>query len=282
MVKRVLVNLILAAASLFVWLPLLLIAGNALMSEGEMLERYGALFGMGNSPVKAAILPGVSHPCALLWNCFWTPPGFYVMFWNSRLQTGAVLGGQLLAALARSLGVCTVWIQGEGRLCFFLYIILMMQPFQVTMVPGYLVLKQMHLLNTHLAVVFPGMFSAFPVFVMAKFFESIPGPLVEAARLDGAGEFSIFARVGIPVGKPGIVSVMVLGFLENWNAIEQPMTYLKEKRLWPLSLYLPEITSDKAGVAWAASIIMMMLPVILFVMGAESLEQGIAASGIKE
>ena len=140
----------------------------------------------------------------------------------------------------------------------------------------------MHLLNTHLAVVLPGMVAAFPVFVMAKFFESIPGPLVEAARLDGAGEFSIFARVGIPVGKPGIVSVMVLGFLENWNAIEQPMTYLKEKRVWPLSLYLPEITSDKAGGAWAAAIIMMMLPVILFVMGAESLEQGIAASGIKE
>ena len=105
---------------------------------------------------------------------------------------------------------------------------------------------------------------------------------VVAARLDGAGEFSIFARVGIPVGKPGIVSVMVLGFLESWNAIEQPMTFLKERRLWPLSLYLPEITSDKAGVAWAASVIMMMLPVILFVMGTESLEQGIAASGIKE
>ena len=63
---------------------------------------------------------------------------------------------------------------------------------------------------------------------------------------------------------------------------EQPMTFLKEKRLWPLSLYLPEITSDKAGVAWAASIIMMVLPVVLFMMGQESLEQGIAASGIKE
>ena len=277
MVKRVLVNLILAAACLFVWLPLLLIAGNALMSEGEMLERYGALFGMGNSPVKAAILP--EYPTLRPFvELLLDSPGFYVMFC---LQTGAVLGGQLLAALPAAWAFARFGFRGRKAL-LFLYIILMMQPFQVTMVPGYLVLKQMHLLNTHLAVVLPGMFSAFPVFVMAKFFESIPGPLVEAARLDGAGEFSIFARVGIPVGKPGIVSVMVLGFLENWNAIEQPMTYLKEKRLWPLSLYLPEITSDKAGVAWAASIIMMMLPVILFVMGAESLEQGIAASGIKE
>lgn len=235
---------------------------------------------MGNSPVKAAILP--EYPTLRPFvELLLDSPGFYVMFWNSCLQTGAVLGGQLLAALPAAWAFARFGFRGRKAL-LFLYIILMMQPFQVTMVPGYLVLKQMHLLNTHLAVVLPGMFSAFPVFVMAKFFESIPGPLVEAARLDGAGEFSIFARVGIPVGKPGIVSVMVLGFLENWNAIEQPMTYLKEKRLWPLSLYLPEITSDKAGVAWAASIIMMMLPVILFVMGAESLEQGIAASGIKE
>ena len=280
MVKRVLVNLILTAVCLFVWLPLLLIAGNALMSEGEMLERFGALFGVGNSPVKAVFLP--EYPTLRPFvELLLDSPGFYVMFWNSCLQTGAVLGGQLLAALPAAWAFAHFGFRGRKAL-FFLYIILMMQPFQVTMVPGYLVLKQMHLLNTHLAVVLPGMFSAFPVFVMAKFFESIPGPLVEAARLDGAGEFSIFARVGIPVGKPGIVSVMVLGFLENWNAIEQPMTYLKEKRLWPLSLYLPEITSDKAGVAWAASIIMMMLPVILFVMGAESLEQGIAASGIKE
>ena len=280
MIKRVLIHAILIFLCLFIWLPLLLMAGSALMSEGEMLERFGVVFGMGNAPVKAAIIP--SYPTLRPFvELLLDSPGFYVMFWNSCLQTGAVLGGQLLAALPAAWAFARFGFRGRKAL-LFLYIILMMQPFQVTMVPGYLVLKQMHLLNTHLAVVFPGMFSAFPVFVMAKFFESIPGPLVEAARLDGAGEFSIFARVGIPVGKPGIVSVMVLGFLENWNAIEQPMTYLKEKRLWPLSLYLPEITSDKAGVAWAASIIMMMLPVILFVMGAESLEQGIAASGIKE
>ncbi len=280
MVKRVLVNLILAAACLFVWLPLLLIAGNALMSEGEMLERYGALFGMGNSPVKAAILP--EYPTLRPFvELLLDSPGFYVMFWNSCLQTGAVLGGQLLAALPAAWAFARFGFRGRKAL-LFLYIILMMQPFQVTMVPGYLVLKQMHLLNTHLAVILPGIFSAFPVFIMTKFFASIPTPLIEAARLDGAGDFSIFMKVGIPVGRPGIISMLVLGFLEYWNAIEQPMTFLKEQRLWPLSLYLPEITADKAAVAWAASVTAMILPVSLFVMGQGALEQGIAASGIKE
>lgn len=280
MVKRILAHTALTVVCLFVWLPLLLMAGNALMPEGEMLERYGVLFGMGNAPVKAAFLPDYPTLRPLV-ELLFDSPGFYVMFWNSCLQTGVILAGQLLAALPAAWALARFEFRGR-KVLFLGYVILMMQPFQVTMVPSYLVLKKMGLLNTHLAVILPGIFSAFPVFVMAKFFESIPRPLIEAARLDGAGEYSIFTNIGIPVGKPGIVSVMVLGFLEYWNAIEQPMTFLKEKRLWPLSLYLPEITVDKAGAAWVASIIMMMLPVILFVMGTESLEQGIAASGIKE
>ena len=117
MVKRVLVNLILAAASLFVWLPLLLIAGNALMSEGEMLERYGALFGMGNSPVKAAILP--EYPTLRPFvELLLDSPGFYVMFWNSCLQTGAVLGGQLLAALPAAWAFARFGFRGRKALLF--------------------------------------------------------------------------------------------------------------------------------------------------------------------
>lgn len=280
MVKRVLVRMILIVLCLFIWLPLFLMAGNALMSEGEMLQRFGAIFGMGNEPVKAVFLP--SYPTLRPFvELLIDSPGFYVMFWNSCLQTGMVLAGQILIALPAAWAFASFRFPGKKAL-FLLYIILMMQPFQVTMVPNYLVLGQLKLLNTHMAVILPGIFSAFPVFIMTKFFESIPQPLIEAAKLDGAGDFSIFMRIGVPVGRPGIISVLVLGFLENWNAIEQPMTFLKEKRLWPLSLYLPEITADKAGVAWAASIIMMILPVVLFIMGQESLEQGIAASGIKE
>ena len=280
MIKRILTNAVLILLCLFIWLPLLLMAGDALMSEGEMLERFGAVFGMGNAPIKAALIP--SYPTLSPFvELLVDSPGFYVMFWNSCLQTGLVLAGQLRIALPAAWAFAHLCFPGK-RALFLFYIILMMQPFQVTMVPNYLVLKGFHLLNTHLAVILPGIFSAFPVFIMTKFFASIPTPLIEAARLDGASDFSIFLKVGIPVGRPGIISMLVLGFLEYWNAIEQPMTFLKKQRLWPLSLYLPDITADKAGAAWSASVIMMMLPVLLFIMGQETLEQGIAASGIKE
>ncbi len=278
--KHVLAKTVLTLLSLLVWLPLILMAGNSLMSEEEMLQRFGVLFGMGNAPVKVTLLP--SYPTfGPFVELLLDSPGFFVMFWNSCIQTGMVLAGQIFVALPAAWAFARLSFSGKRPL-FVLYIILMMQPFQVVMAPDYLVLKRLGLLNTHLAVILPGVFSAFPVFIMTKFFESIPLPLVEAARLDGAGDFTIFVRIGIPVGKPGIISMLVLGFLEYWNAIEQPMTFLKERRLWPLSLYLPEITADKAGVAWAASVIMMILPVIFFLMGQESLEQGIAASGIKE
>ncbi len=280
MIKRAMVRGILAVMCLFVWLPLFLMAGNSLMGEGEMLERFAAVFGVANRPVRAALLP--SYPTLRPYvELLLDSPGFYVMFWNSCLQTGLAVAGQLLVALPAAWAFGALSFKGRRKL-FLLYIVLMLQPFQVTMAPSYLVLKRLSLLNSHLAVILPAAWSAFPVFIMAKFFETVPKPLLEAARLDGAGNWMIFWRVGVPLGRPGIVSAMVLGFLEAWNAIEQPMTFLKGRRLWPLSLYLPEITADKAAVAWAASAVAMILPVSLFLMGQGALEQGIAAAGIKE
>ncbi len=169
------------------------------------------------------------------------------MFWNSCLQTGLVLAGQLLIAFPGAWAFAHFCFSRKEGIVSFLY-----HPDDAA-VPGdhgpeLSGPKGFHLLNTHLAVILPGIFSAFPVFYHDKFFASIPTPLIEAARLDGAGDLAIFMKVGIPVGRPGIISILVLGFLEYWNAIEQPMTFLKEQRLWPLSLYLPEITADKAGV----------------------------------
>lgn len=128
----------------------------------------------------------------------------------------------------------------------------------------------------------PGIWSAFPVFIMTRSFEAVPGALLEAAYLDGAGEARAFLLVGLPAGMPGIVTALVLGFIDGWNALEQPMAYLKEMKLWPLSLYLPDIVQDKAAVAFAAGVVMMMPPVLLYLNGEGELEQGVAAFGIKE
>ena len=150
------------------------------------------------------------------------------------------------------------------------------------MLSSYLVLNKLSLLNTHQAIILPAVFATFPVFLSYGGFRSIPHQLFEAARMDGASEFRIFMKLGLPLGKSGLLSAMVLGFLEYWNMLEQPMAFLEDKSLWPLSLYLPEITWAQAGYAFCASVITLIPAVFVFVLGQDYLEQGIIYSGLKE
>lgn len=277
---KLMMRLILSVLCLFIWFPLLLMAGNSFLSKGEMLSRFGPVLNGGTGSVEVALFPDYPTLSPLV-ELLLDSPGFFVMFWNSCLQTGAVLCGQMLTAVPAAWAFAMYSFPGK-RTLFLGYIILMILPFQVLMTPDYFVLNKLHLLDTHLAVILPGIFSTFPVFIMTQFFTSIPKPLLEAARLDGAGESAVFFLIGLPMGLPGVLAAGILGFLENWNAIEAPMAFLKDRTLWPLALYLPDITADKVSVAWVASAAAMAPPLFLFLAGQSYLEQGIMVSGIKE
>ncbi len=208
-------------------------------------------------------------------------PQFYVVFWNSVKITAFILAGQLLVAVPAAWAF-VIYPFPRRRLLFTVYLALMLMPFQVTMLSSYLVLNGLHLMNTHGAVILPAVFSAFPVFLIYRSFCGIPKELLEAARVDGAGEWQIFWRMGIPLASGGILSSAVLGFLECWNLIEQPLAFLKDQSLWPLSLYLPEISLDQAGYAFVASVITLIPALFVFLLGRDYLERGIAASALKE
>lgn len=280
MKNRVISHMILWAVCSLLWLPLLMMAGNSLMSAAEMKDRFGPVLEGTSGWVKGTLFPDYPtlRPYAEL---LLDSPGFFVMFWNSWIHTAGILAGQLAAAVPAAWAFGTYEFPGKKAL-FGLYLLLMVLPFQVMMVPDYLVLNKLQLVNTHWAVILPAVFSAFPVIILTQFFASIPRSLLDAARLDGAGEVKIFFYVGIPMGYPGIMAASVLGFLESWNAVEPAMAFLKEKPLWPLSLYLPHITVDKASVSWAASVIASLPPLLFFLSGQAYLEQGIVLSGIKE
>ena len=208
-------------------------------------------------------------------------PGYFVMFWNSIRITAGILLGQLLV------GVPAAWAFARydfplKKPVFTVYITLMMMPFQVTMLSNYLVLDRLSLMDTLWAVILPGAFSTFPVFIMYRFFTGIPEAVVESARIDGAGEGKIFLYMGLPLGSGGICSALVLGFLECWNLIEQPLTFLKNKELWPLSLYLPDIGILEAPGAFAASVVVLLPALFIFLGGQDYLEQGIVAAAVKE
>ena len=278
--KRILIWIFLTAAVLVFLFPILLLMVNSLMGQEELTASYGSiLYGnKGNLEWKLfSLYPTLRAYIQLLLDS----PDFFVMFWNSVRQVFPILFVQLL------FGIPAAWALGRysfrgRRILVYLYMILMILPFQVTMVSSYSVLSFFNILDTHWAVILHGVFSALPVFLMTKFFQGIPDSLLEAAKVDGAGEIQAFFYVGLPLGLPGIISSLILNFLEYWNAIEPPMTFLKTKSKFPVSLYLSSITLNDVGTSFAASVLIMAPSVFLFAWGQSYLEQGIIASGLKE
>lgn len=259
-------------------LPLLMLCADSLMGSRELAETCGAVLADQGEYAQFRFFPNYPTLRAYI-RLLLDSPEYFTAFWNSMLQTVGVLAGQLLAAVPAAWAFAQFRFPGK-KMLWFLYMLLMILPFQVTMVSGYLVLSGAQLMDTHWAVILPGIFSTLPVFILKKTFAGLPKEVVEAAKLDGAGNMRIFLDIGIPLGMPGIFSILILGFLEYWNAIEQPMTYLKTEARWPLSMYLPRMIQVETASAFAASIVTLLPAVLLFFAGQENLEQGIVASGM--
>lgn len=259
--------------------PVYMLVCSSFMAADELALCYGPVIGDREGLVKVSILP--VYP-TIHWfkTLLLDTPEFFVMFWNSCLHTLGALVGQVLIGTPAAWAFAK-WKSKKKKVLFAIYIVLMVMPFQVLMVSEYLVLNELSMLDSPWAVIMPGAFATLPVFIMTRFFRNIPDSLLEAARIDGASEFSIFLKIGIPLGKSGIFSSVVLGFIEYWNAIEAPLTFLSNKALWPLSLYIPNINLQQAGISLAASVIMLIPSVLVFLLGRDYLESGIAQSGLK-
>ncbi|MCL2299318.1 MAG: carbohydrate ABC transporter permease [Firmicutes bacterium] len=271
---------VLSFLSFFVIVPLWLLISGSFMGGQEAAQNFApVLENIEGSALWPLIprYPTIQPYVELLLDT----PQFFGMFWNSVAQVFPLVLGQVL------IGAPAAWAFARydfrfKKALFLLYIVLMLMPFQVTMVSSYLVLDGLKLMDTIWAIILPGAASTFPVFIMTRFFQAIPASLTEAAAIDGAGPFKVFLRVGLPLGAPGILSAVVLGFFEYWNALEVPLTFLKDKSLWPLSLYLPSISSENLGVSLIASVVMLTPALLIFLFGQKYLEQGISAAGMKD
>ncbi len=278
--KKWMIAMLLSAAALFVWVPLWMLLSASFMGSREMVHNLAPVLSEEAGYAHWPILP--QYPTLKPYvELLLDAPEFFTMFWNSCKQVFPIVAGQIVIGAPAAWAFARFRFRGKGVL-YALYIILMLMPFQVTMVSSYFVLDRLGLMNTVWAIILPGAVSTFPVFLMIRFFAAIPSALTEAASLDGAGAWQIFIHLGLPLGVPGILSAVVLGFLEYWNALEQPMTFLKDQTLWPLSLYLPMVTAENAGASLAASVIMLTPALLIFLFGQKYLEAGIAASGMKD
>ncbi len=286
MIKRRVISglgmLLLVLLALLVLWPLWFMATGVITSTAELNLHIGVVFN-NTSALKYAGWPMLPRYPTLrpLVQLLMDTPQFFTMFWNTCTLVFPQLLGQLVIGAPAAWAFSKFRFRGR-KLLFTLYIVLMLMPFQVTMVTSYLINSNLGIMNTIWAIILPGAFSTFPVFIMARGFDMVPGVLLESASLDGAGPVQAFFRIGLALGKPGVLAAMVLSFLEAWNAIEQPLIFLKDEALWPLSLLLDSIATHNLGLAMGCSLLMLLPAALIFSFGQKYLELGIQASGIKE
>lgn len=205
-------------------------------------------------------------------------PEYLFKFWNSVKLVVPILIFQILVALGASYS----FARFQGRLkemAFFLYIILMLMPYQVTLVPNFMVANWLGTIDTYWSIILPGIFSPFSVFILTKYMRRIPSSYVEAARIDGAGEWKIFTKIYTPLCKGVIVSVAILVFIDYWNMVEQPLIMLSDQDMHPLSVFLAQINKGEIGLAFAVASIYMIPCILLFLYSEEYLIEGITYAG---
>lgn len=201
----------------------------------------------------------------------------YTYFWNSVRYTAIILLFALPVSLLAGYGFARFRYRGRNAL-FVFYIVLMILPFQATLVPQYLTLKALGLLDTRAAVILPNVFGAFGAVLMTQYMQGIDSDLLDAGRIDGLSGFWLFLRLVVPLCKPAASAYLVLAFIDNWNMIEQPNIFLRNIELYPLSLRLFSLQAD--GVL-AGGIVFAVLPVLIFGYQREAMVEGISLGSIK-
>lgn len=255
--------------------PFIMILSNSFMSEEEMLMTY---YADKELPNLVLIPQNVSFDQYL--KILVKETKYLSYFWNSVIITSVILTGQVIIASMAAFGFRVYVFKGREKL-FFLYVIVMMMPFQVTLVPNYIISSKLGLLNNWGALILPGIFSAFGVFLLRQFMSTIPRSYIESARLEGVNDFMIYIHICLPLLKPGIAALMLLAGVDNWNMVEQPLIFLTDSRLYPLSLILGRINLQEVGIGFAASSIYMIPFLLLFLHMEQSLVTGITSTGVK-
>ena len=202
------------------------------------------------------------------------------MFWNSVIIVLPIILGQILVSSMAAYAFSKIEFKWREQL-FLVYIVTMLMPFQVTLVPNYIIADRLGLIGSILSIILPGVFSTFGVFLLRQFMVYIPNEYSEAVIVDGGTHFDVFFKVILPMSKTGLAALAILVFIDNWNMVEQPIVFLQDSNKQPLSIYLTIISSGERGISFAASTLYMLPMLLVFLYGENYFIEGIQLSGIK-
>ena len=206
-------------------------------------------------------------------------PHYLVKFWNSLILSVTIAAGQALVASLAGYAFSKFRFPGREPL-FFIVIIVMMMPYQVTLVSNYFVIRGLGLMGSWAALIIPAVFSPFGVFLLRQVFDTCPDELLDAARIDGAGDLTILFRILLPRSRAGVVSLVLLTFVDAWNMVEQPLVYLENSYDYPLSVFLSQMSGQDVGVLCVCGILAALPVLLLFLYYDQDLADGISLSQI--
>jgi multiple sugar transport system permease protein len=283
--KTALVTIAAFAFAIIFLMPIILTITNSFMSSSEINANYGSIFATTQKGGKIFISKTVNLKFipdmvtfAQYFTVLFKSPQYLLKFWNSIIYVVPIVGIQLGIATLAAYGFSR-YDSRVKRAIFFAYIIMMLMPYQVTLVPNFLVSKAIGIYGTRWSIWLPGFFSPFAVYLLTKFMRRIPTEVLEAASIDGADEWYIFSRINMPLCKGGIASIAILVFFDYWNMVEQPLILLGDPDLHPLSVFLSKINTGEISLAFAVAVIYLVPPLLIFLYGEDYLVEGISYQG---
>ncbi len=240
------------------------------------------------APNKIWLFPPQWIPDPVLWQNYveaLTASPFHLFLWNTLIIVVFNEVGVLLTASMAAYSFARLRFRGR-ELVFSILLASMMLPWAVTMIPRYILFKNLGWLDTFLPLIVPDWFGggAFNIFLLRQFFRTIPRDFTDAARIDGAGEFGIYWRVVLPLIKPALTAVAIFTFLHHWNDFMAPLIYLTSPGNYTISLGLASfkgLYTTQWHYLMAASTATILPVLILFFAAQRYFIQGIVLSGIK-
>ena len=214
--------------------------------------------------------PSLQGYADLFFDCF----VFYPMFWNSVAYAAVITAVQLVVIIPCAFGFSQAKFRGKGAL-FVFYIILMMMPLQVTILPNYIGLRDMGLINHPLGIILPMIFSPFGVVVMHQYMKNIDNSVIEASRLETNSVVRIILTSVVPQLRVCIFAVVLFVFADCWNMVEQPMLFLKDDSLKTLSVFIANAQNYAGAVLFPAAVIFIIPVLLMYLFFNDSLEKGL-------
>ncbi len=208
---------------------------------------------------------------------------FMLYYWNSFKISATVTVIQLFTCSFAAYAFSKIHFPGRDRI-FLCYLATLMVPFQVTMIPLFIIMKKLNLIDTHMSLILMHAFSAYGVFLLRQFYLGIPDELCEAAKLDGCGHFTIYSRIMLPNMKPAMATLGIFTFLGQWNDFLAPLIFLKSKNLLTVPLGLKIFVSEynvEFGKMMAGTTVALIPVIIIFFIGQKYFVEGIAMTGVK-